>query len=271
MLLVAGRLGCPDVNLSWLNWSLAVDISSDGSEILFSESSTGVGGTSATFLRKLDGGPAVRLGDDEPYALSPDGKWVATLDLKEPPNIVLLPTGVGSPRQLTSNGWDYGRMKWRDSDSLIAPVRQPNHKTRLYSIDISTHAMHALLPEGIAGGWPSPDGRFLLGVQVQDRVLKIFTEGGQEVRSLGKLAAEDGVDKWSGDGKSILIWSGDLTPRLERMDAVTGKRYPFGEIKPPDMTGVVQVLFPRSTPDGKAHVYSEYRLLTDLFEATGLQ
>jgi len=270
MLLMAGKSGSPDNNLSWLNWSLASDISADGSEVLFSESSTGVGGTSAAFLRKLDGGPAVRLGDGEPHALSPDGKWVATFDLAEPPNILLLPTGVGSPRQLTSNGWDYGRPKWRrDSNSLIVPARQPNHKIRIYSIDISTKAMQALLPEGVAGGTPSPDGRFLLGA-AQDRVLKIFTETGQEVRSLGKLGPEDGVDKWSEDGKSILVWSGNLTPRLERMDAVTGKRYPFGEIKPPDMTGVVQVLFPKSTPDGKAHVYSEYRLLTDLFVASGL-
>jgi eukaryotic-like serine/threonine-protein kinase len=268
-LLMAGKSGSPDYNLSWLDWSLAVDISADGSEVLFSESSTGVGGTSAAFLRKLDGGPAVRLGEGEPLALSPDGKWVATYDLKEPPNIVLLPTGVGSPRQLTSNGWDYGRVKWRaDSKSFIVSARQPNHKIRIYSIDISTKAVQPLLPEGIAGGSPSPDGRFLLGAE--DRVLKIFTEAGQEVRSLGKLGVADSIDKWSEDGKSILVWSGDLKPRLERMDAVTGKRYTFGEIKPPDMTGVVSVVHPRSTPDGKAHVYSEYRLLTDLFVATGL-
>ena len=269
VLLMAGESGSPDENLSWLNWSLASDISADGSEVLFSESSTGTGGTSAAFLRKLDGGPAVRLGDGLPSALSPDGRWVATFDLKEPANIVLLPTGVGNSQQLTSNGWDYGRAKWRrDGKSLIVPAREPNHKTRIYSIDISTKAMNALLPEGIGGGWPSPDGHFLLGVQ--DRVLKIFTEAGQEVRTLGKLEIADNIDKWSEDGKSILLWSGDRRLRLERMDAVTGKRYPFGEINPPDMTGVVNIVRPRSTPDGKAHVYSEYRLLTDLFVATGL-
>lgn len=269
MLLLAGKSGSPDKNLSWLNWSLAVDISADGSEVLFSESSTGVGGTSAAFLRKLDGGPAIRLGEGLPQALSPDGKWVATFDLKEPPNIVLLPTGVGNPQQLTSNGWDYGRIRWRrDGKSLIVGAREPNHQRRIYSLDVSTRAMNALLPEGIRGGWPSPDGRFLLGIQ--DRVLKIFTDAGQEVRSLGKLEPADTIDKWSEDGKSILLWNGDPLPKPERMDAVTGKRYPLAEIKPPDMTGIVAVVLPQSTPDGKAHVYSEYRLLTDLFAVTGL-
>ena len=272
MLLFAGKSGSADKNLSWLNWSLAQDISDDGSTVVFSESSTGVNGKSAAFLRKLDGSPAVMLGEGVgfPMALSPDSKWVATLDLKEPSNIVLLPTGVGSAKQITSNGWDYRRMHWRKSgDALIVSAREPGHKSRPYSIDISTNAIAALLPEGITGGWPSPDGRFLLGIQ--NGILKIFDQGGAEVRTLGKRERADQIDKWSADGKSILLWSGDTLPRLERMDVTTGKRYPLSEIKPPDMTGIVGVALPFSTPDGKAHVYSEYRLLTDLFAVTGLR
>jgi hypothetical protein len=42
------------------------------------------------------------------------------------------------------------------------------------------------------------------------------------------------------------------------------------EIKPPDTTGVVDFIPLCSTPDGKAHAYSEYRLLTDLFAVSGL-
>ena len=270
MLLLGGKSGSEDKNLSWLNWSLVADISGDGSTVLFSESSTGVNGTTAAFLRKLDGGPAIMLGEGLPLALSPDGKWAATLDLREPPNVVLLPTGVGSPQQLTSNGWDYRRVYWyNDGKALIVRASEPNHQPRLYKIDISTKVMNPLLPEGIAGGWPSPDGKFLLGVQQE--TLKIYKADGQEVRPLGKRETGDVVDKWSGDGKAILIWSGAPIPRLERMDVTTGKRSPFGEVKPPDTAGVVQFLLPKSTPDGKAHIYSEYRLLTDLFVASGLQ
>jgi hypothetical protein len=106
---------------------------------------------------------------------------------------------------------------------------------------------------------------------IQNRVLKIFNQGGAESRRLGTREPADQIDKWSEDGKSILLWSGDALPRLERMDVATGKRYPLSEIKPLDMTGIVSVVLPQSTPDGKAHVYSEYRLLTDLFVVTGLR
>jgi serine/threonine protein kinase/Tol biopolymer transport system component len=246
MLLFAGRSGSADKNLSWFNWSLALGISDDGSTVLFSESSTGVAGKSAAFLRKLDGSPAVMLGEGVgfPMALSSDGKWVATLDLKQPPNILLLPTGVGNPKQLTSNGWDYRRIRWRKSgDALIVSAREPGHPSRLYLIDISTKAVAPLLPEGITGGWPSPDGRFLLGVQ--NGVLKIFDQRGAEIRSLGKREPADQIDKWSEDGKSILLWSGDALPTLERMDAATGKRYRLSEIKPPDTTGMVGASYSR--------------------------
>lgn len=269
MLLLGGNSASADRNLSWLNWSLVADISADGSTVLFSESSTGVSGTTAAFLRKLDGSPAVMLGEGLPEGLSPDGKWVATLDLKEPPNVVLLPTGVGNPQQLTSNGWDYRRLRWHpDGKSLIVIARESNHQSRLYKIDIATKAINPLLPEGVTGGWPSPDGKFLLAIQQE--ILKVYTADGREVRSLGKLETDNFVNRWSEDGKAILIWSGAPVPRLERMDAITGKRSPFAEIKPPDTAGVVEFVFPLSTPDGKTHVYSEYRLLTDLFVASGL-
>ena len=87
---------------------------------------------------------------------------------------------------------------------------------------------------------------------------------------MGKVEDDDLIDKWAADGKSILIWNGDRLPSLERIDAMTGKKSLVGEIKPPDTTGLVDVVLPRSTPDGKAHVYSEYRLLTDLFAVSGL-
>jgi len=269
MLLLAGKSGSADKNLSWLDWSLAADISADGSTVLFSESSTGVNGTTATLLRKFDGSPAVMLGEGLPFALSPDGNWVAALDLKEPPNVVLLPTGVGRPQQLTSNGWDYRRMNWHlDGKALIVTGREPNHQPRVYSLDILNRAMRPLLPEGVTGGWPSPDGQFLLGVQ--NRTFKIYTAAGGEVRSLGEVGTSDLIDRWAADGRSFLIWSGAPIPRLERMDVVTGKRTPVGEIKPPDTTGVVNYVPLCSTPDGKAHAYSEYRLLTDLFAVSGL-
>src|SRR5206468_1684637 len=58
-------------NLTWLNWSFPKGISSDGKMALFEEQNQPQGGV---YLRKLDGSPAVRLGDGHAWGLSPVGK-----------------------------------------------------------------------------------------------------------------------------------------------------------------------------------------------------
>jgi eukaryotic-like serine/threonine-protein kinase len=271
LLLMGGVTGSPDKDLSWLGWSLAAGISDDGSSVVFSESAAAVGGNSVTLLRKLDRSPAVLLGDGLPTALSPDGNWVATLDNHEPPNIVLLPTGVGKPKQLTSNGWEYTRaMHWMpNSAAILINAVQPGHKARVFWLDVSTKEMRPVLPEGIRGGLPSADGKQLIATDGDTP--KIYTIAGAEVDALPKLGRDDAIDRWAADGKSLLIWNYVSTPRLDRMDIASGKRVPFTEIRPSDGTGIVGFSFCRASPDGKAHIYSAYRLLSDLFVVNGLR
>jgi hypothetical protein len=67
-------------DLSWFDFSNARDLSADGRTLLFEE--TGDGAVSPyhdVFIRKMDGSPAVRLGEGEASSFSPDGKWVLSL------------------------------------------------------------------------------------------------------------------------------------------------------------------------------------------------
>src|SRR3954454_4537204 len=89
-------------SLSWFDWSLLLDMSGDGKTIVFSESGEAVGSNYSIFLRKTDGSPAVRLGDGNFGALSPNGKWVVAA-VGAPIKLMLLPTGVGEPKQLTND------------------------------------------------------------------------------------------------------------------------------------------------------------------------
>ena len=188
LLLIGGEAGSPDKDLTWLGWSLAAAISDDGSTVLFSESGPAVGGNAAVYIRKLDSGsPAVQLGGGLPTAISSDGNWVATLDFNVPPNIVLLPTGVGKPVQLTSNGWEYNRiMHWMpDSSGVLVNAVQPGHKARVYLIDVKTKQIQPVLPEGVRGGTPSPDGKLLLGDDGDAR--KIYNLKGEVVTTLAQV------------------------------------------------------------------------------------
>ena len=272
IVLMGGKNGEQDKDLSWFDWSLAADISADGSTVLFGESSPAVNGNAEAFLRKLDGSPAVMLGEGRSAAISPDGNWVTVV----PPlldRIDLLPTGVGRPRTLASHsGWEYRyRMNWSsDSKSLYVDAREPNHGWRVCRVDVESGQITPLLPEGIRGAIPSPDGALL--VAYDKDTPRIYTMAGKEVRALPELDPRDAMDKWTTDGKGILVWNiAGGTARLDRMDAITGKRTEVYEIRPPDPSGIVNIAFCRTTPDARFHVYSEHRLLTDLQVASGLQ
>ncbi|MGC2322158.1 MAG: hypothetical protein WA463_05970, partial [Terriglobales bacterium] len=221
---------------------------------------------------EMDRSPAVVLGDGLPTALSPDGNWVAALDYHEPANVVLLPTGVGKPKQLTSNGWEYTRgMYWMpNSTTLLVNAIQPSKNSRVFSLDVSNGEMRPVLPEGIRGGWPSPDGKLLLGLDGQTP--KTYSMGGGGVVGvLPNLGSDDQIDRWAADGKSLFIWNYTTMCRLDRLDIASGKRAPLFTISPPDRTGIVGFNFCRTSKDGTAHTYSAYRLLTDLFVVNGLR
>jgi dipeptidyl aminopeptidase/acylaminoacyl peptidase len=60
-------------DLSWLDWSLASDISRDGQTLAFTEAGGGAGPGYSAYVRRMDGSPAVRLGEGVTQELSPDG------------------------------------------------------------------------------------------------------------------------------------------------------------------------------------------------------
>ena len=89
-------------DLSWLNESFPADISPDGQTVLFNEG--GGEARAGVYLRRMDGSPAVRLGDGGALALSPDGKWALC---RRGDDTILLPTGAGLPRVLKATGIEF--------------------------------------------------------------------------------------------------------------------------------------------------------------------
>ncbi len=90
-------------DFAWLDFSYASVIARDGSFLIFGETGEGGGGQGGVYLRRADGSPAVRLGDGIPESLTPDEKWVVTLQGPEA-KLVLLPVGAGEPRALPDFG-----------------------------------------------------------------------------------------------------------------------------------------------------------------------
>ena len=90
-------------DLSWQDWTVPSAISEDGKIILFTEAGEAGGGEYAVFIRDTIGGPAVRLGQGSSRDLSDDGKWAVVLRQNmSPPDFMMLPTGVGQPRTIST-------------------------------------------------------------------------------------------------------------------------------------------------------------------------
>jgi WD40 repeat protein len=258
-------------SLSWFDWSLLADMSDDGKTILFSETGEAVGANYGLFLRKTDGSPAVRLGDGGFGALSPDGKWVVATD-GSPAKLVLLPTGVGSPKQLTDNKSEHFNVVWaRDSRSIIFSAAEPGAIGRSYLLDLQAGNPRPLTPEGVVVLGLMRDGKSLLaGDSKRDLWLYPIAGGEPQKLNLVREPGEFFVGSL-GDGKSVLFASRSIPVRVTRIDLATGKRELWKEILPADPAGVQAIPIVRFSADGKSYAYSVSRTLSDLYVVDGLK
>ncbi|MBI3698063.1 MAG: protein kinase [Acidobacteria bacterium] len=257
-------------DLSWLDWSLARDISPDGRMILFDESGEGSGGNPAVYIRRFDGSPAIRLGECLGGAFSPDGRWVLCGRNNAP---VLLPTRAGTPRTLERGPVSrYGRGAWfPDGKRIIFVGSEAGHDPRAWVQEIDNGKPRPITPEGTAGWLLSPDGRFVAARDREQKALLYPVEGGSPRPVPGVEAGESAI-RFSADGRSLYVrQSGALPARIYRLDLATGRKDPWKEITPPDPAGVKAVSSILLAGDEKSYVYSYNRVLSSLYLVDGLR
>jgi len=258
--------------LGWLDSSIAYDVSPDGSTIALSvqgEAASGKGYT--VYLRRTDGSPAVRLGDGIPTQFSLDGRWVLTRTVPPSAQLLLLPTGAGQPMTLTQDSITHNfATLLPDGKRMLFVGNEPGHARRDWIQGIAGGKPLPITPEGIVGRQVSPDGKLLVAVD-QDRKFWIYpTEGTEPAALAGVKSGEDAI-RWSADGKSLFVASDGLPVQINRIEVATGRRQLIFEIAPSDLAGIWSIWPVLITPDGKSYVYTDYRILSDLYLASGLQ
>jgi Tol biopolymer transport system component len=268
-----GTFGSPvETNVSWLDFSGAVDISDDGKTILLDESGRGGGARGSVYLRKTDGSPATRLGDGIPYALSPDGKWAVTTSGTGFDRLVLLPTGAGEPKVMQSNGMTYRGAVWIPGTQRLLFMGQPVGKStaRVYLQDVDGGPPRPFGPEGFGLSSVSPDGKFAALADSEGKFFLFPIEGG-EPRPVPGITAEDSVVRFDNTGNALLVIRGDLPLEIFRVDIKNGSRERLGEINPSDRTGIGGIFNLVLTPDGKTYAYTVQPRLSNLYVVTGLR
>jgi Tol biopolymer transport system component/predicted Ser/Thr protein kinase len=258
-------------NLTWLNWSFPLEISPDGTTLLFAEQQVEGG---AIYLRRLDGSPAVRIGLGAPNSYSPDGRWVLASPSFRGDQFELLPTGTGEPKILPKQGLDCQNAVWLpDGKAFIASCNESGHGFRIYLHDLSGAKPRPITPEGVSFIFTSvsPDGKSFLATG-PDRRIAIYPIQPGEPRAVPGTEPDDFVLHWTPDGNGIFVYKPSAPPlRVEIVDVKTGDRTLWKELRPPDPSGVTQMGPIAIARDESSYVYSYRRSLDDLYLATGLK
>ena len=246
-------------------------LSDDGQQLLIYENSGGPPGLS--FLRSADGSPPVRLGEGNPLALSPDGRWALLGPSGSFLPLTLVPTGAGEPRQLVTDGLERVLFAWfLDEQRVVVAANLKGSPLRSFLIDAAGGAPRPITPEGTFAVPRSYAGGAIIGWSLGDGTFARFPLAGGGPRPLGGRVLFPHVPfRAAADGRSLFISAGGVPRKIERMDLTSGKRTPWMSLLPEEPAGVVLIEAALLTPDGQGYAYTYARFLQDLFVIDGLR
>lgn len=262
-------------DVSWLGASVARDISLDGRTVLLTYFGEGSGPSYSVYARPTDGSPAIRLGEGDAGAFSPDGRWAASIVSGPSSRIHLLPVGPGTARTILLPGITLSALRWsRDGRNLVFVGRAAGRPSRCWTLDLATGRARPVTAEGVAADRSSlqlsPDGRFLTAMG-PDGKLALYPVRGGKPRPIVGLQPDELPLRWTDDGKALFVTRRTGLPfRIDRLDPATGEREPWREIRL-DPAGLVPRSLFHVTPDGRSYVYSTQRVLSDLYLVEGLR
>jgi len=156
-----------------------------------------------------------------------------------------------------------------DGRRILVCGHETGHAVRCYEQDIGGGKPRPVTPEGTTTGLVSPDGKEIV-VNESGGSLRIFPVGGGESHPVPGTTADEGVVRWSADGKTLLVANFSSVPAVvERLDPATGRREPYATLGPTDLKGALQISSIALSDDGRSRAYGVRRLASHLFLMSG--
>jgi len=285
--LVALPLGeTKERDLSWFDVSGIVDLSADGKTMLFWAFEPS-GAKTVAYIRATDGSPALRLGEGDPLALSPDASLAlviqggtnrAEVPGGPPMRLIVIPTKAGEQRVLPRGAIrEYGGAAFFPDNKRILVQGKEKDRSRTYIQDLDGTPPIPFFPEGVLAAAVSPDGR-RVAASYYDReidefpaALYVYSSDGGEPQQRFRLEKGFEPIQWSADGRSVFLRKKDkdwLVARIDRLDVATGKTGLWKAIQVTDPVG--HILGDSLAPDG-TYVYTLRRNLSDLYLVSGVR
>jgi serine/threonine protein kinase len=260
--------------LSWLDRSWGPWLSADGSMLLFTHGHSGP--NYATALRRTDGSPVVHLGEGSAMGLSPDGRWaLAVLMSRTPAQLIAYPTGAGAHVALPAGAIEAydsgpGAIWLPDSRRFLFRGSEHARPTRTYIQRVDGGDPWPVLPENARAILLSADGRSVVASEPGQPWRLYPLAGGASPSPLPGLTVSDRPSGWTEDGRGLIVATGSMPVRLDRVDIRTGARSLLREVSLPSR--VARSMSLRSvTADGDQFAYAAGLAASTLHVVTGVR
>ena len=261
-------------DLGWFDATRVVALSADGALALLDETGEAGGSTYATYLRRTDGSPAVRLGTGVGTALSPDGRFALAVPVDRPDHVDVLPVGAGETRALRFDG--IVQYEWAgytpDGARIVFVGGERGRNLRVFVGEAAGGRPRPITPEGliIARDMVSPDGRTVVG-PCRPLTFCLYPLDGGEPR---RIAGHEGFLPvgWTDEGQALLVRPREAKVPLElqRLDLATGLRTPWKMLLVAEAAGVTGPGSVVLSRDGRSLAYSYATRLSELYLAPRL-
>jgi Tol biopolymer transport system component len=256
--------------LSWLGSSGARSLSADGLKLLMVDIGQRSGPSYGVVLRDTDGTQTVRLGAGSAERLSPDGGWAAAI-VGTPPEVVLYPTGSGTPRRIASGRLNpISSVQWfPDGRHLMVCGTEAGKLPRCFRAAVDGTDLTPVTGEGVRANL-APDGETLL-LTMSDGTVHVGSLQAPASRPVASLRATDRLVGWSSDSKAVYAQRGFEVPvAIERLDLTSGARTLAATIVPDGVAHPVSVFVADWVNEGRWYAYNYTTVPSVLFQVTGI-
>jgi len=256
-------------DLSWLDSSGSPVISKDGGTLAMSDWGRSAGSNYAVILRKMDGSPALSLGEGSALELSPDSKWVLVNVPSTPARLMIYPTGPGEPRRIDAGELEaYSDGHWfGDGKSLFVCGNAAGKAPRCYVRSLEAKDLRPVTPEGVDLGVVSPDGKSAVVRRVTGEFLLCPLDGGTP-RPLSFMTAGDRLVRFGADDTKLWVLHGS---RVESVELSSGRRETILELGVSQGAGMTNVTGITVADDPRAYAYTAAEYSSRLFQIEGVK
>jgi hypothetical protein len=194
-----------------------------------------------------------------------------------PPNdqIVLLPTGAGSPKTLEPGSVEhyahYGAGWFPDSKQIVFVGSEAGHGRRCYVQSVDGGIPRAFTPDGMALCSVSPSGR-ILAVAEDSQAFLYRTSSSVEPDKKFKFNQGETPAGWTSDGRFLYLFQNLQTPPIiSRFEIESGRRSFWKQLPLPPSEPVIRSEGLVIAPDGQSYAYTFSNHSSDLYTVMGLK